>query len=355
MQTPAPFQMRRLGVIMRGDPHNPQEALGVLNPATARAPDGKLYLFPRIVAAGNYSRIGIAEVIFDAAGDPVAVERHGYALQPSESYEQNSRTAGCEDPRITYIEPLQRYLMTYTAYGPLGPRVALASSFDLLDWQRLGPIKFAFDPAQRVDFDLYDNKDAFLFPELVNDPHGQPALALIHRPAHIQGGMPVLPTGVIEGRASIWISYCSIEQARANPAALLNWRDHTLLATPAQPWEETKIGGGTPPIRTPHGWLLIYHGVAGTILEGVDHQPLVRYSAGAMLLNITDPRIIVYRSTDPILVPEAAEERSGIVPNVVFPTGIDAREHGRIDVYYGMADAAIGVARIDLPTLGSTG
>ncbi len=348
MQPSTLFQMRRLGVIMRGDPSNAEEALGVLNPAIARASDGKLYLFPRVVAAGNYSRIGIAEVIFDGAGDPVRVERRGYALEPTESYERNTHTAGCEDPRITYIAPLQRYLMTYTAYGPLGPRIALASSVDLLHWQRLGPIKFAFDPALRVDFDLYDNKDALLFPELVNDPHGHPALALIHRPAHVQGGMPVLPVGVTEGRASMWISYCTLEQVD-NPDALLAWRDHTLLATPEQHWEETKIGGGTPPIRTPHGWLLIYHGVAGAILENIDHQPLVRYSAGAILLDINDPRKIVYRSTEPILIPEADEERSGIVPNVVFPTGIDVRESGRVDVYYGMADAAIGVARIDIP------
>jgi predicted GH43/DUF377 family glycosyl hydrolase len=348
MQT-TPFQMHRLGVIMRGDADNPDEALGVLNPATARAPDGKLFMFPRIVAAGNYSRIGIAEVTFNADGDPAGVERRGYALEPTESYEQNAHTAGCEDARITYVEPLRRYVMTYTAYGPLGPRVALAESIDLLSWQRLGPIKFAFDPAQRVDFDLYDNKDAMLFPELVTDPHGRPALGLLHRPAHIQGGCLVLPYGISEQRASIWISYCALEQAESNPAALLTWRDHTLLATPAQPWEETKIGAGTPPIRTQHGWLMIYHGVAGQILEHVDHQPYVRYSAGAMLLDIHDPRTITYRSTTPILAPETAEERAGIVPNVVFPTGIDLRENGRVDIYYGMADAAIGVARLDLP------
>jgi beta-1,2-mannobiose phosphorylase / 1,2-beta-oligomannan phosphorylase len=341
--------MRRLGVIMRGDAHNPDEALGVLNPATARAPNGKLYMFPRVVAAGNYSRVGIAEVIFDAAGNPTSVERHGYVLEPTESYEQNARTAGCEDPRITYVEPLRRYLMIYTAYGPLGPRIALASSEDLIDWERLGPIKFAFDPALRVDFDLYDNKDAVLFPAPVYDPHGRLALALIHRPAHVQGGRVVLPEGITESRASIWISYCALEQALADSAALLTWHDHTLLATPAQPWEETKIGAGTPPVRTPHGWLIIYHGVAGQILEGVDHQPLVRYSAGAMLLDTDDPRTIVYRSTEPILMPEVDEERAGIVPNVVFPTGIDVRENGRVDIYYGMADAAIGVARLDIP------
>jgi predicted GH43/DUF377 family glycosyl hydrolase len=344
-----PFQMHRLGVIMRGDADNPDEALGVLNPATARAPDGKLYMFPRVVAAGNYSRIGIAEIIFDATGDPTGIERRGYALEPTESYEQNARTAGCEDARITYVEPLRRYVMTYTAYGPSGPRIALATSADLLRWKRLGPVKFTFDPALRVDFDLYDNKDAVLFPELVNDPHGRPALALLHRPAHIQGGRVVLPAGITESRASIWISYCAINQALTDSAALLNWRDHTLLATPAQPWEETKIGAGTPPIRTPLGWLMIYHGVAGQILEGVDHQPYVRYSAGAMLLAIDDPRTIIYRSPTPILAPETDDERAGIVPNVVFPTGVDKRAKGRVDIYYGMADAAIGVARLDLP------
>ena len=102
---------------------------------------------------------------------------------------------------------------------------------------------------------------------------------------------------------------------------------------------------------SPHrrGRLMIYHGVAGQILENVDHQPYVRYSAGAMLLDIDDPRTVIYRSPTPILAPETDDERAGIVPNVVFPTGIDLRENGRVDIYYGMADAAIGVARLDLP------
>jgi beta-1,2-mannobiose phosphorylase / 1,2-beta-oligomannan phosphorylase len=68
-----------------------------------------------------------------------------------------------------------------------------------------------------------------------------------------------------------------------------------------------------------------------------------------MLLDIADPRTILYRSTTPVLAPETDDERAGIVPNVVFPTGIDLRAHGRVDIYYGMADAAIGVARLDLP------
>jgi predicted GH43/DUF377 family glycosyl hydrolase len=338
--------VRRLGILMRGDPDNPDEALGVLNPAAARAPDGRLYLFPRVVAAGNYSRIGIAEVLFDAAGDPVGVRRRGYALEPSEPYEQNARTAGCEDPRVTYVAALGRYVMVYTAYGPLGPRVAMALSDDLLRWERLGPVTFAFEPRLRVDFNLYDNKDAFLFPEPVMDPRGRPALAMVHRPSHEQGGRVVLPAGVAERRASIWVSYCPLDAALVDPAALLAWRDHALVATPAQQWEETKIGGGTPPVRTPAGWLTLYHGVAGPIIEGVDHQPYVRYCAGVMVYDHDDPRVVRHRSAEPILAPEIAEERVGVVGNVVFPTGLDPRPDGALDIYYGAADATIGVARL---------
>jgi predicted GH43/DUF377 family glycosyl hydrolase len=117
MQTQTvPFGLKRLGVIMRGDPGNPDEAMGVLNPAAARAPDGRLILFPRVVATGNYSRIGMAEVLFDERGDPCDTRRLGYALEPIESWEQNIHTAGCEDPRISYVEPLGAYVMTYTAY-----------------------------------------------------------------------------------------------------------------------------------------------------------------------------------------------------------------------------------------------
>src|ERR1035438_7623726 len=69
------FELQRLGLVMEPEPGNSQEVEGVLNPAAARGPDGNLYLFPRLVAQGNYSRIGIARVRFNAAGDPVGVER----------------------------------------------------------------------------------------------------------------------------------------------------------------------------------------------------------------------------------------------------------------------------------------
>ena len=71
----AGFQMRRIGLVMEPEPGNALEVEGVLNPAAVRGPDGHLYLFPRLVARDNYSRIGIAQVRFNEAGDPVGVER----------------------------------------------------------------------------------------------------------------------------------------------------------------------------------------------------------------------------------------------------------------------------------------
>src|SRR5277367_634472 len=108
------FQLQRLGMLMEPEPDNPFEVEGVLNPAVARGTDGELYLFPRLVAKGNYSRIGIARVQFNKAGDPSGVERLGIALEPETDYERRSDgSGGCEDPRITFVEPLGRYVMTY--------------------------------------------------------------------------------------------------------------------------------------------------------------------------------------------------------------------------------------------------
>ena len=112
------------------------------NPAAARGPDGQLYLFPRLVAAGNYSRIGIARALFNGAGDPSGVERLGIALEPEADFERRPDGGGCEDPRISFVEPLGRYVMTYTAFSVAGPRIALAISEDLFRWQRLGLANF---------------------------------------------------------------------------------------------------------------------------------------------------------------------------------------------------------------------
>lgn len=103
---------------------------------------------------------------------------------------------------------------------------------------------------------------------------------------------------------------------------------------------------------TRHGWLIIYHGV-GEITEPTKEGRKLRYSAGVMVLSKEHPRTICYRSRHPILTPDLPLEHRGIVANVVFPTGIDWRDDlaspNRFDIYYGMADDRIGVARLDVP------
>ena len=97
---------------------------------------------------------------------------------------------------------------------------------------------------------------------------------------------------------------------------------------------------------------MIYHGVAEAA-ELSDGRRRLCYSAGVMVLSKEHPRVIRYRSPEPVLTPESPDELRGTIANVVFPTGIDRRDDlgspDRFDVYYGMADDRIGVARLDLP------
>lgn len=189
-------------------------------------------------------------------------------------------------------------------------RSGLALTRDFKTWHRLGPITDA----------TVDNRDAILFPERIGKQ-----FALLHRPATWTG-----PRYGCD-RPSMWISLSP---------DLLAWEQHHLLATPAYDWEALKIGGSTPPIKTPRGWLTLYHGVdVGRV-----------YRAGAMLLDLHDPRRILARLPEPILEPEAPYERIGLVPNVVFPTG-NVVIGDRLFVYYGGADRVCCVATIGLRDL----
>ena len=344
--TPQP--LRRLGVIMEPTLTDPREVEGVLNPAVTRGPDGALYLLPRLVGAGNYSRIGLARVCFTQGGDPAGVKRLDVVLEPREPYELNRQSGGgVEDARVTYLALWRLYVMTYTAFGPAGPRDAAAISRDLVQWRRTGLVLFAYE--QGLDLARCDNKDALLFPEPVAAPDGRPALALLHRPT-----FPTPPPALRQAvrpalRPSIWISYAPLEEIEAGQPIVFG--QHHLLAGPQQRWEQLKIGGGTPPVRTHAGWLLLYHGVARHRGPGASPPHAFTYRAGAMLLDSRDPRRVVYRTVRSILGPRVATERVGVVPRVVFPTGLDVREDGTLDVYYGMADRCIGVARTTLPDL----
>lgn len=350
--------MTRIGLIMEPEAGNPMEEEGVLNPGAARGPDGQLYLFPRLVAKGNFSRIGIVRVKFDRQGDPVGVERLGIALEPKEEYElRPGGGGGCEDPRVTFVEELNHYIMTYTAFSSKGPRIALARSRDLFHWERLGLATFG--PYHDISFEGIDDKDGSIFPVTVPNPFGDKRIALLHRPLFpgTQANETVKKshTGARTmdvNKESIWISYCALDMDVSKVDHLGKFSSHHRLASPVEPWEILKIGVGAPPILIRHGWLLVYHGVGETSASAKGKEQL-RYSAGVMILSKNHPQMIAYRSTHPVLSPETPHERIGVVDDVIFPTGLDRRDDigqpERIDVYYGMADKRIGVARLEVP------
>ena len=225
-----PYTMTRLGVVMTPEPGNPHEAMGVLNPASGRAPDGRLYLLPRLVEDGNISRVGLAEVEL-RDGVPVGVQRRGVVLAPDEGWERGANNAGVEDPRTTWVPSLGRHLMTYVAFGPLGPRLALAVSEDLEHWQRLGPVQFGYQPGLDTDLCMFPNKDAVFFPEVVPDPDGRPSYAMLHRPMwdlgwFREGETVHLPAGITDERPGIWISYVPADARRGR---------HPRPRTPGEP------------------------------------------------------------------------------------------------------------------------
>jgi predicted GH43/DUF377 family glycosyl hydrolase len=346
------YSLERVGVLMEPDLDDPREVWGVLNPACARSRDGDLLLFPRLVAEDNVSRVGVARVLF-ADGVPSGVQRLGVALEPDESWEHSASHGGVEDPRITFVEDLDVYVMTYCAYGPLGPRIALAVSVDLDKWRRLGPVTFSYSPGLRADLNLYPNKDALLFPSAVPGSDGRACIAMLHRPMWDlswvrDGERTVLPEGVHDERNGIWVSYVPLERAASDLSELTRVSGHRCVALPEHPWEAVKIGGGTPPVRTDAGWLTLHHGVAGKLVKGTDLQPHVHYSAGIMVHDPEDVGRLLYRSAEPLLEPEVVTEREGIVPNVVFPTALEMVSADTGWVFYGMADSRIGVARLTI-------
>jgi len=340
----------RMGVALcpNGDP---RESNGVLNPATARSREGKLLIYPRAVAAGNTSRIGLVE----ASGTPDApvFTRAGFVLEPREPYEIRSAPGGfgCEDPRVTYVPLLDTYVMAYTAFGPVGPRIAVALSRDGYEWERLGLMDFSAEGLPRGD-----DKDGVFFPEPVLSPAGTWSFALYHRPMHhivaenVCAAAPIVLAKPPRERESTRIAYVPIEPVLDDRRKLLAVAESVLILEPGPEWGSIKNGAGTPPVRISEGWLSFFHGVdvrydaAGRCLG-------MRYSAGVLVHDRERPDVVRYRSLSPILQPETLDERVGVVNEVVFPTGIDAfpgaapREY---DLYYGMADMKIGRARVRL-------
>jgi predicted GH43/DUF377 family glycosyl hydrolase len=338
-------RVARLGVVL-SPLEIPQEMEGVLNPAASRDRLGRLLLYPRAVAKGNISRIAL--VVVHEEGEERRYERCGFVLEPEAPYELRTATGGygCEDSRVTFVPDLDRYVMVYTGYGPEGPRVAIAFSEDAHHWERLGLLDFS-----AKGLHCGDDKDGVMFPEPVISPKGVKSFAFYHRPMlrisaeNAQAAVPIIMKMPPADRESMRICYVPYDAVIADGRNLLKVAESVLVLPPGGSWGAIKTGGGTPPVRTPHGWLSVYHGV--DVVPRENGTLGYRYSAGLILHELERPHIVRYHSRQPILSPEGAEERLGVVNDVVFPTGIDSLSaEGAYDLYYGMADSRIGRAQL---------
>lgn len=202
---------------------------------------------------------------------------------PSEVY-------GVEDARATLIDG--QYYINYSCVSSAGWGTALATTTDFRSLERCGMI---FHP---------ESKDVALFPEKVGGKYHA-----LHRPNN---------SGF--GKASIWY---------AESPDLLHWGNHRCVLAPRDMiWEEMKIGGGAPSLRTDEGWLHVYHG------KGRDQV----YSLFTVLFDLDEPWKVVKRGTVPFITPEASYETDGFFGNVIFSNGLIEEPDGRVLLYYGASD-----------------
>ena len=293
---------RHRRVILEPIQNHPWESQAVFNPAAIREGE-HVHLIYRAVEGDNYSTLGYARL-----------DRQGNLLarwpKPILGREAPHELRGVEDPRVAKFD--DRYYLVYVAYDGVTVRVCLASTADFQHLERHGIII----P------EVWD-KDAMFFPEQVK---GQ--LVLMHRiEPNIQLAFFKDMQHVLRPEKEYWRTH-------------FNRLDDFTAMRPRFWWEARKIGGGAPPIPTPEGWLVIYHGVDDKLV----------YRAGAALLDYENPLRVIARFPEPILAPERDFERVGDVPNVVFPTGT-ALFGDELLVYYGGADKAIGVATASLSEL----
>lgn len=283
----------------------PYTVNAVLNAAAAPV-DGSTVLLVRVEDRRGISHLTVARS--KNGLDEWAVEPEPL-LAPDEDVA--SEQWGFEDPRVVWVEELGRFVITCTAYGPAGPAVYLATTEDFTTVERHGVIRHPED------------KNAALLPHRVDGKW-----LLLHRPKTEFGG----------ARGEILLSRSADLDSWSTPEQVMQPRTGAW-------WDSLRIGIGPPPLRTEHGWLLLYHGVKSTVGGDI-------YRVGLALLDLDEPTRVLRRLPSWVLAPLAAYERTGDVPNIVFPCGLihDAAT-GEVRLYYGAADSSICLATAQLDEL----
>lgn len=283
----------------------PYTANTVFNPA-ATEHKGETLLLVRVE-----DRTGASHLTVARSRDGVEAWRIGREpAMKAEPKKHPEELFGIEDARITPLEERGDYAVTYTAVSKDGPLVALALTKDFKRFERRGPIMRPTD------------KDAALFPRRFGG-----RWAMLHRPV-IEPSRP----------AHIWLSFSP---------DLVHWGDSRPLirAREGTCWDAGKIGLSPPPLETPAGWLVMYHGVR-------HHCSGAIYRVGLALLDLKKPWKVLRRGPEWIMTPTEPYEMIGDVGQVVFPCGwVHDRKRKQVRLYYGGADTCVAVATASMKGL----
>lgn len=313
---------------------------GVLNPAAIR--EGEyVHLFYRAVHIGNHSSIG-----YCLLKGPLTIEDRHYKpiLVPELDYESQ----GIEDPRLVKIE--ETYYLTYTAYDGVNALGCLATSTDLIHFEKKGILvpQITYEEFNKLSNSNANNSKYFRYNqhEGILEKNGIKMLIwdknILFFPRKINGKFFFMHR--IRPEIQIVVAVYSLEELTIEfwQNYFVHFQDYVLLS-PKYEHEISYIGGGCPPIETKFGWLLIYHGVKDSISGYV-------YSACAALLDIDNPQKEIARLPFPLFKPEYVWELKGEVNNVCFPTGAVVF-NDILYIYYGAADERIACASMSLPEL----
>lgn len=305
--------------ILKPIPGSNWESQYVFNPAAIYL-KGRIHLLYRSIGDQSHSVLGYSAsedgIHFDERHpDPIFVSSKNLSKQamevntPLEKYFSGGSFYGCEDPRITCIEDKIYMLCTvFDGYTP--PKVALTSikTKDFLnkEWKWKKPVIISH-PTQV-------NKNWVIFPEKIKGK-----FAILHS---------ICP--------KILIKY--VDSLNFNGKTYIKSFYHG-RNTNSKCWDSWVRGAGPPPIKTPAGWLLLYH--------AMNIKDMSKYKIGAMLLDLKNPSKIICRSEHPILEPDMDYENEGFKSGVVYACG-SVVVGDELYVYYGGADSVICVATTKL-------
>ena len=275
---------------------------GTFNPAVVLY-NGKIVMLYRAQDAAGTSRLGYAEskdgVHFTHRPEPV--------LTPETDYEKDG---GVEDPRLQKFG--DTYYLTYTGYNKKDAQLCLATSHDLIHWERKGVIL----PAYKGNWNKAWTKSGAIVPEKIDGKYWMYWLGTAADKTDQMG-----------------LSYS---------ADLIHWTEATQAPVlPKRPgkFDSRVVEPGPPPILTSTGIVLVYNGADDNLV----------YRTGVAVFDAHDPRKVLYRSDVPVFSPEKEWEKVGQVPNVVFVEGMISLID-RWLFYYGGADKYVGVAEAHEPS-----